>query len=72
MSVVTDELRAWKDELEAVASGLVGTLDLAMRNGVDRGHLDEIQDVIDNTNSACLDLGGAIRGIELTLEPPQQ
>ena len=64
MSAITDELKSWKDELEAIASGLLGTLDLAVRNGVDRAQLDDLQEVIDNTKSVCMDLGAVIRGIE--------
>ncbi len=71
MTQVTGELYSWKEELEAIATGLVGTTDLARANGVDRVHLDELQEVIDNTNSVCTDLGAAIRGIELESERPE-
>ena len=64
MSQVTGELYAWKEELEAIAIGLLSTLDLARREGVDRVQLDEIEDVMDNTKAASEDLGAAIRGIE--------
>jgi len=71
MSAVTDELKSFKDELEAVSIGLVGTLDLAMEFGVHPNLLGEIQDAIDNTNSVCMDLGGVIRGIELSSDPQE-
>lgn len=64
MSQVTGELYSWKEELEAIAIGLVGTADQARVEGVHRAQLDELQDVIDKTNSVCMDLGAAIRNIE--------
>ena len=71
MSAVTNELKSFKDELEAIASGLLATLDLARLAGVHPMSLDEIQDAADNTNSVCMDLGGVIRGIELSSDPQE-
>lgn len=64
MTQVTEELYSWKEELEAIAIGLVGSLDFARQRGVEATHLGEIQDVIDNTKTAAMDLAAAIRSIE--------
>ena len=64
MSAVTDELKSWKDELEAIASGLFATLDFARLEGVGRSYLYEIQDAIDHTNSVCAHLDRTIHEME--------